>query len=88
MTAPDPSYDCVDESNDEAFKIETLLKEVKAKIPTWSSFGIRGLLYIFFAIDQQQQGSIDVDDFRWGLFDFGIQINQDEAALLQIGFSS
>lgn len=51
MTAPDPSYDCVDETNDEGFKIETLLKEVKAKISTKSSFGIRGLLYIFYAID-------------------------------------
>ena len=72
VTAPDPSYDCVDESNDESFKIETLLKEVKAKISTKSSFGIRGLLYTFYAIDQEATGSIDVDDFRWGLFDFGI----------------
>lgn len=29
VTAPDATYDCVDESNDESFKIETLLKEVK-----------------------------------------------------------
>lgn len=63
VTAPDPSYDSIDESNDESFKIETLLREVKAKIPTRSSFGIRGLLYIFFAIDQESNGAIDVDDF-------------------------
>lgn len=63
VTAPDATYDCVDESNDESFKIETLLKEVKQKINTRSSFGLRGIGRIFRDIDQNHNGSLDVDDF-------------------------
>lgn len=88
MTAPDATYDCVDEANDESFKIETLLKEVKQKIGTKSSFGLRGIGRIFRQIDSNGSGFLDVDDFRWGLFDFGIVINQDEAYLLLKAFDN
>lgn len=45
-----------------------------------SSFGIRGLQRIFKAMDIKGDKNLDVDDFRWGLMDFGIQVSKDEAA--------
>ncbi len=82
VTAPDATYDCVDEQNDAAFKIETLMKEVKARLAQRSSFGIRGLARIFRAMDDNGNGQLDQDDFRWGLIDFGIALSKEEASLL------
>lgn len=82
MTAPDSTYDCVDEEDDEGFKIETLMKEVKQRLLERSSFGLRGLSRIFKAMDDNGNGQLDVDDFRWGLIDFGISVSKEEGKLL------
>ena len=86
VTAPDPSFDNLDEQNDEAFNIETLIKEVKARLLERSSFGIRGLARIFKAMDDAGDNQLDVDDFRWGLIDFGIALSKEEAQLLLTAF--
>lgn len=31
-------------------------------------------------MDVKGDSNLDVDDFRWGLMDFGIQVSKDEAA--------
>ena len=31
-------------------------------------------------MDVKGDSNLDVDDFRWGLMDFGIQVTKDEAA--------
>jgi len=31
-------------------------------------------------MDQKGDSNLDVDDFRWGLMDFGIQVSKEEAA--------
>ena len=79
MTAPDPTYDCVDETNQEQFQTETLMKEIKQRLQERSSFGIRGLARIFKAMDDNGNHQLDVEDFRWGLIDFGIQVSKEEA---------
>jgi len=33
-------------------------------------------------MDKNGNGSLDVDDFRWGLLDFGVEITKEEAAEL------
>ena len=42
---------------------------------------------IFKAMDQKGDCNLDVDDFRWGLMDFGIQISKDEGAEIVNAFS-
>ena len=57
-----------------------MIKDVKAKILDRSSFGIRGIARIFKAMDDKGDHNLDVDDFRWGLIDYGIAVSKDEAA--------
>lgn len=86
VTAPDPSYDSTEGTDDAAFQIETLMKEVKQRLLERSSFGLRGLARIFKAMDDNGNGQLDVDDFRWGLIDFGISVSKEEAQLLLTAF--
>jgi len=48
------------------------LKDIKSKIFQRSGFGVRALDRIFKAMDADGSKTLDVDDFRWGLLDFGI----------------
>jgi len=56
-----------------------LIADIKTKILERSNNGISGLSRIFKAMDENGNKGLDVDDFRWGLKDFGIQITKDEA---------
>lgn len=78
LTAPDAGFDQPIQELDK-FTIEDLIKEIKAKIIQRSSNGIRGIARIFKMMDDKGDKKLDVDDFRWGLIDFGIQISKDEA---------
>lgn len=78
-TAPDPSY-AVPIEGDEEFTFEDLLKDIKNRILERSSFGIRGLGRIFRIMDDNGNHQLDIDDFRWGLIDFGINISKEEAS--------
>ena len=55
------------------------MKDLKAKIAMRSLYGIKAITRIFKAMDQKGNKNLDVDDFRWGLMDFGVQISKDEA---------
>lgn len=46
-----------------------------------SSSGIKGINRIFKAMDQNGNGLLDVDDFRWGFIDYGIDFLTHEDAL-------
>lgn len=48
------------------------MKELQTKISERAENGLSALENIFKAIDQAGDGNLDVDDFRWGLLDFGI----------------
>ena len=61
------------------FTIEDLIREVKAKIISRSANGIRGIARIFKAMDDNGNHMLDVDDFRWGLKDYGITLSKEEA---------
>lgn len=62
------------------FTIQDLIREIKAKIYERSaSGGLRGLSKIFKTMDNNNNGKLDLDDFRWGLMDFGLQLTKDEA---------
>lgn len=77
-TAPDPSYS-VPLEGDEEYTIEDLMKDIKNRLLERSSFGIRGLARIFKAMDDNGNHQLDIDDFRWGLIDYGITVSKEEA---------
>lgn len=79
QTSPDPSYARAIEDLSK-FDIGDLVNQLRAKVLDRSAFGIRGLQRIFKAMDVKGDKNLDVDDFRWGLMDFGIQVSKDEAA--------
>ena len=66
----------------QAFSIEDLIAEVKAKILERSSGGIKGIARIFKAMDDNGNRQLDIDDFRWGFIDYGFNLTQDEARQL------
>ena len=78
VTAPGPQYAVpIEELN--KFTIEDLIKEIKQRILERSANGIRGIAKIFKAMDDNGNKMLDVDDFRWGLIDYGISITKEEA---------
>ena len=78
VTSPSPQYAvAIEELN--KFTIEDLIREIKSKIVERSANGIRGIARIFAAMDNNGNKLLDVDDFRWGLKDFGILISKEEA---------
>lgn len=56
-----------------------LLREISAKIYDLKEDPVSQLNEIFKAIDTSDSSVIDMDDFRWGLLDYGIQVSKDEA---------
>jgi hypothetical protein len=78
VTAPDASYAQPIEDLHK-FSIEDLIKEIKEKIIQRSSNGIRGISRIFKAMDDNGNHQLDVDDFRWGLIDYGITVSKEQA---------
>ena len=78
LLAPDASFSQAIEELDK-FTIDDLVKEIKAKIVSRSANGIRGIARIFKMMDDKGDRKLDVDDFRWGLIDFGINVSKGEA---------
>lgn len=80
-TAPDASYSApIEELH--RFNINDLIREVKAKILERSSSGIKGISRIFRAMDDNGNGQLDVDDFRWGFIDYGFNLSKEDAQQL------
>ena len=83
--APNASYSVPMEEL-EAFSIDDLVAEVKAKILERSSGGIKGIARIFKAMDDNGNRQLDVEDFRWGFIDYGFNLTQEEAQHLVTHF--
>lgn len=52
-----------------------------------SLYGMKALTRIFKAMDSKGDKNLDVDDFRWGLMDFGIQVSKDEGVEILNNFT-
>lgn len=78
LTAPLAAYDMpIEELH--RFDIESLIKELRSKIMGRSAIGIKSITKIFKAMDKNDNGNLDVDDFRWGFIDFGFSLTHEEA---------
>lgn len=86
-TAPDASYARAIEELSK-FDINEAMKDLKSKLYERSPFGIRELKSIFQAMDKKGDHNLDVDDFRWGLMDYGIQVSKEDAQELQGHFNN
>lgn len=81
LTAPNASYSApVEELH--KFNIEDLIDECKAKILGRGGGGIKSIGRIFRAMDDNGNGQLDVDDFRWGFIDYGFNLTKEEAQRL------
>ncbi len=78
VTSPSPAYALPMEDLNK-FTIEDLIRDVKSKILERSAGGIRGISRIFKAMDDNGNHLLDVDDFRWGLKDYGISLSKEES---------
>jgi hypothetical protein len=82
VTAPDASFARPIEELIK-FDINEAMKDLKARLYEKSAFGVKELTAIFQAMDKKGNHNLDVDDFRWGLMDYGIQISKEDAQELQ-----
>lgn len=82
VTAPDASYARPIEELTK-FDINEAMKDLKFRLYEKSAFGVKELTAIFQAMDKKGDHNLDVDDFRWGLMDFGIEISKEDAQELQ-----
>jgi hypothetical protein len=56
---------------------DDLLRIIKQKLLERGSYGIRGLSMVFKHMDENGNHKLDQDDFRWGLYNYGITITKD-----------
>jgi hypothetical protein len=86
-TAPDASY-ARSIAELSKFDINEAMRDLKARLYERSCFGCRELTSIFQAMDKAGSHRLDVDDFRWGLMDYGVQISKEDAHELQAHFDN
>ena len=84
-TAPDASYARPIEELTR-FDINDFTTDLRTRVYERSSFAINALNAIYQAIDKKQDHLLDVDDFRWGLLDFGVEISTSDASEVQIHY--
>lgn len=78
QTAPEKNLDRPIEELSK-FDIQQLLNDLNQRIFELKDDPISALTRIFNDMDVKGEEKVEIDDFRWGLIDFGIQITKDEA---------
>ena len=81
-TAVDPSQEeekLPEETNHSAYQ---LLNQVKQALLQRGTYGIRGLSRLFRVMDDNGNGQLDHEDFKWGLYDAGLYLNDDQVKTL------
>ena len=77
-TAPDPSYG---EPIKEApkYTAEDLLRDIKEKLKGRGTLGIRGMARMFKILDNNGNRQLDLNELQWGMKDFGIALDSEQA---------
>lgn len=78
MTAADPSLALAVEEAPQ-YTVEDLIQDIKDRLRSRGSLGIRGLSRVFKILDNNGNGVIDEGELYWGLKDFGISLTEAEA---------
>lgn len=77
ITAPEAALDR-DIETLAAFDLGNFMKDTKAKMVGRSVCAIRMMRNIFRAMDEAGKGMLELDDFRWGLIDYGLSVSKEE----------
>ena len=62
----------------EAVNPEKILNNVKRVLLERGAYGIRGLARVFKNMDENGNRLLDPEDFKWGLYNYGIYLSEDE----------
>jgi hypothetical protein len=54
-----------------------LIAAIKARLKEIGMFGIRGIAHLFKKIDKNGNRQIDINEFYWGLKEFGVQLTEE-----------
>lgn len=86
ITANDPA-DAVETRNlPEPLSPQALLECVRNVVNKRGDYGIRGLARSFQIMDDGNDKMLDRDDFKWGLYDYGVHLDDDSFAILLDAF--
>jgi len=77
-TAPDPKMAEDNRNLPEPMTGEALLKKAREIINQRGNYGIRGLGRSFRIMDDAGDGRLDREDFKWGLYDYGIHFDDEQ----------
>jgi len=61
---------------------EALVDRVRAALRARGTYGIRALGKAFRILDDRRDGKLDREDLKWGLFDFGVRLTDEEFEML------
>jgi len=61
---------------------QALLEKVREIVNKRGEYGIRGLARSFQIMDDGNDKMLDRDDFKWGLYDYGVHLNDDQFTVL------
>jgi Ca2+-binding EF-hand superfamily protein len=56
-----------------------LIAAIKARLKEVGMFGIRGVSHLFKSMDKNGNRQIDINEFYWGLKEFGVNLTEEEA---------
>lgn len=59
-----------------------LLEKVREIVNKRGDYGIRGLARSFQIMDDGNDKMLDREDFKWGLYDYGVHLDEDQFAVL------
>ncbi|CAD8178022.1 unnamed protein product [Paramecium octaurelia] len=67
---------------DDNRNVKNLMIRVKQQITGKGAYGLRGLAKIFLEMDQNNNGVVEYNDFKWGLRNFGLTLSEDETKMI------
>lgn len=56
-----------------------MLQEIKDRLLENGCMGIRGINKVFKILDENRNGQLELEELQWGLGEFGIGLNEDQA---------
>lgn len=68
------------------YDADAIMADIKAALVSRGSMAIRGLGRVFRIIDDNRNRQIDLNELMYGLKDFGVHINPDQAKTLLAKF--
>jgi len=81
VTAPDSSYEKVAQAAP-TYTPDQMVQEIKETLKKRGAMAIRGISRVFKILDDNRNRQIDLNELMWGLKDFDIHLNEEQARVL------